>query len=1369
MGQSRSMPAKVSDSPEFIGYSSTLVDLLRWRAAHQPNKVAYTFMVDGKTEGAHLTYAELDHQARGIGAWLQQQKAQGERALLLYPQSLDAIVAFFGCLYAGVIAIPAPAPESSRLKRTLPRLRAIAKDAQTAFVLSTDKIISLIAQARHEIPEFRQLQWSATEDIGTGLAEEWQNPEITSDTLAYLQYTSGSTSTPKGVMISHQNTLFHCGYLQKACGYTPSSVTVTWMPYFHDYGLVEGLLVPLYNGTTCFVMSPFTLIRRPFNWLQIISRYQATHSQAPNFAYDLCLRRITPEQRAELDLSCWQAAGNAAEPINPVVLEKFIETFASCGFRATTSCPAYGLAEATLLVSSSPQTEPPVIAVLQAEALEKGHVLEAASTQKLVRRIPSCGRLVCDTRVEIVNPQTLCRCLPDEVGEIWVSDPSVAQGYWNRPTETAQTFQAYLADTKEGPFLRTGDLGFIKDDYLFVSSRIKDVVIIRGANHYPQDIEWTVQSSHSAMRPENGAAFSLVVDGEERLVIVQEVARNQLKNLNVDEVFEAIRRSVSEQHEVMVYAIVLIKAGSLPKTSSGKIQRSACKQDYQHNSLEAIATWTAPTSEMPIQSGADKLSDIANGLHNQLYPIAAIRNSSPPTLNNSNAEHAQALSKAKTDTLIQWLRSYGNERVNSRIIDERRCLPPYIVLDLGNQGLLGMQVPPELGGLGLSNVDSMRLYEQLGAIDQAMALVVFNHNVLGVRPILKYGSEEARKTLVPTLATGRELAAFALSEPGAGSNPRGISAKAIPDGDGTWRLEGTKYWSGMAAWAGAINVFAQTYNNNGEPLGISGFVVRQGTPGLRQGPEAMTVGMRGMIQNTIYLQGARVNQTQLLSNVGQGMDAAQDAMMQGRLVIGSFGLGGMKKCAQLMLRYATRRSVSTGRLLDNPVTLARLGELNAEITCLEVLITRIAELLDAGIFVPVEPYVVCKVAGAESFFRATDRLIQLLGGRGYVEPNIAPQLLRDARVCRIFEGPTETLNMYLGSRVLNQGEELSHFMEEVLGCKDISANLRTAVDQIRERSLSLKSPFPDRISSLRWAAVLAGEVATFAIFLAFLRNAFMHSENQQLRLAMDWAQLSFEQACKAALWGSPTESILRNSDVITDIISNYSETIGDLEQTLAAEDLELDPILRQELDTTPTTPRIELPLIRSQEDIAAKATDPVSSVAEATTAISSAKANWIDTRQTDESQATPPLQLKHGAKSIQEWIVNLLVQAWKIPAQMIDPSKPFADYGLDSVMAVNLAQELEDWLEMPLEATLIWNFPTIQSLASHLEAELKDAAINAYPSNQESSSAGSELISRQRSESEVEISPDALEALSDNEVADLLAEELAMVKRRKAK
>ena len=1306
-------------SSKFNTEHSTLIELLSQRAEEKKDKQAYIFMTNGNTEGVSLSYGELDCQARAIAAQLQKYRVRGERVLLLYPQSLDFIAAFFGCLYAGAIAIPVPAPEASRLKRTLPRLQAIAQDAEASFVLTTESIISLIDESQDRAA-FPSMQWLATEEVDIELAKDWQPPEITGDTLAYLQYTSGSTSKPKGVAISHKNILFHCANLQKACGYREDSVTVTWMPYFHDYGLVEGLLEPLYNGTPCYYMSPFSFIRRPFHWLQTISRYRATHSQAPNFAYEQCLRRITPEQRQELDLSSWLVAGNAAEPINPKVLENFIRTFVSCGFHPHTMCPAYGLAEATLLVSASSSTEAPMILDLQPNALEKGQVVKANNSEKTVRRLVSCGSLVCDTQVAIVDPQTLTRCDSDEVGEIWVSDPSVAQGYWQKEEETDATFRAYIADTGEGPFLRTGDLGFMYQGQLFISSRIKDVIIIRGTNHYPQDIEWTVQESHSALRPENGAAFAAEIDGEERLVIAQEIERGYLRKIDADEVMETIRRVVVEEHEIQVHSVLLLKTGTIPKTSSGKIQRSGCRRDWLNGDLDIVASWQSPVvTESNGDRSTEEINESSNGWSNSLYVASTEAKDS----------------KTKTDELIQWLRGYANERVNSRLIDERKCIPPYIVLDLGNRGLLGLQVPESQGGLALNNSDTMRIMEQLGAIDLSLALVVFNHNILGTRPILKYGGSSLQQ-LIPQLATGRELAAFAVSEPGAGSNPRGISTTATPDGDG-WRLEGTKYWSGLAAWAGVINVFAQTLDSKGQPKGISGFAVRQGTPGLRQGPECLTLGMRGMIQNTIYLEGARVTENQLLGEVGKGMDAAQDAMMYGRLIIGAFSLGGMKRCAQLMLRYASRRSISTGLLLNNPVTLARLGELNAQIAGLETLIARMTSLLDRGRVLPVEPYIVCKIAGAEFFWQAADSLIQLLGGRGYLENNIAPLLLRDARVCRIFEGPTETLNMYLGSRTLNQNQELHQFLTQELNAPDIANELQAVAAQIKERHLGNRASFSDRTTSMHWAAALAGEISTFAIIFAVLDEAMNYSGSERLKRAREWAKLNFQQKCQAAWTGSPVEAILASGEVANSTITSYTQTIGDLQQTLAGEDRELDLFLQIKRNE-PNKSRTEI--VFDDANIEGTRSNNFTSIDPAIEDVAPIESDSL-----------------HTVESIQNWIMNLLQQEWKIPAR--DPSKSFADYGLDSVMALNLAQELEDWLDYPLEATIVWNFPTISSLANHLANELKSQAA----SEQEKQIDRASAALRDRDEKTTSTEVSQLDTLSETEIATLLAEEIAKI------
>ncbi|MBG1267392.1 non-ribosomal peptide synthetase/type I polyketide synthase [Nostoc sp. WHI] len=573
---------------------ATLVDLLSYRSLSQPNQVAYTFLVDGDNEEVTLTYQELDQKARAIAVELQSLKAApGERALLLYPSGLEFIVAFFGCLYAGVVAVPLYPPRSNQ---RMTRLQAIVKDSEARFALTTASVLTNIEQGFAQEPELIALHCIATDNIVCE-TPNWQKPALDKDTLAFLQYTSGSTGTPKGVMVSHGNLLHNQWLIQTAMGHTEKTIFVGWLPLFHDMGLIGNVLQPLYLGIPCVLMSPVDFIKKPFLWLQAISRYKATTSGGPNFAYDLCVDKITPEQRVSLDLSSWDVAFNGAEPVRSQTLERFTQTFAPCGFPPEAFYPCYGMAETTLLVSGGWKTEPPVIRCFDGTALEENLVVAATVEQEGSRALVGCGRIWLDEEIAIADPQTLKRCEDNRVGEIWVSCGSVAQGYWQRPEQTEQIFQAYLKDTNankaseklsSGSYLRTGDLGFLQDGELFVTGRLKDVIIIRGRNHYPQDIELTVEQSHQALKAGSGAAFGVEIDSEEQLVIVQEVERTYLRNLNVDEVVEAIQTSVSQLHELQVHAVLLLKTGSVPKTTSGKIQRHACRAGFLAGTLNAL-------------------------------------------------------------------------------------------------------------------------------------------------------------------------------------------------------------------------------------------------------------------------------------------------------------------------------------------------------------------------------------------------------------------------------------------------------------------------------------------------------------------------------------------------------------------------------------------------------------------------------------------------------------------------------------------------------------------------------------------------------------------------------------------------------------
>ncbi|MBD2091223.1 fatty acyl-AMP ligase [Microcoleus sp. FACHB-1515] len=588
---------------------STLVDLLTCRSQQQADQVGYRFLSAG-TELNHLTYGELDRQARSIAAQLQALNTAGERALLLYPPGLDFIAAFFGCLYAKVVAVPAYPP---RRNQNLSRLQAIVTDAQAKVILSNSTIQTNIQSDVNQTLDISAMHWLATDELASD-ANSWQPPQLSADDLAFLQYTSGSTGAPKGVMITHGNLLHNSAVIQQCFAHTANSQGLIWLPPYHDMGLIGGVLQPLYANFPVALMSPVDFLQKPFRWLQAISHYRATTSGGPNFAFDLCVQKISPEQRATLDLSSWDLAFTGAEPVRAETLDTFAATFAECGFRREAFYPCYGMAESTLIISGGLKTAQPTLRQVQSSALEQNRVVEVTDAQTDeddVRSIIGCGWGWLDQKIAIVDPNTKTVCPPGAIGEIWVSSSSVAKGYWNQPDQTEQLFHAHLADTGEGPFLRTEDLGFWQDGELFITGRLKDIIIIRGQNHYPQDIELTVARSHPALKLNSGAAFSVDFKGSEKLVVAQEVDRTHLSKLDVKTVVSNIRQAVSAQHGLEVYAVVLVKTGRIPKTSSGKIRRHACKAAFLTGSLEMVDDWSenpqGASSFLNLQADVDSL------------------------------------------------------------------------------------------------------------------------------------------------------------------------------------------------------------------------------------------------------------------------------------------------------------------------------------------------------------------------------------------------------------------------------------------------------------------------------------------------------------------------------------------------------------------------------------------------------------------------------------------------------------------------------------------------------------------------------------------------------------------------------------------
>ena len=499
------------------------------------------------------------------------------------------------------MAVPTYPP---RRNSSLDRIQTIVENSGAVVALTNDKILAVVDKLSGEQAWLDHLNWISTDELDVQRSEEWRQPDIGGDTLAMLQYTSGSTATPKGVMVNHSNLLLTLEDMDRGWKHTADSVLLTWLPMFHDMGLIYGILQPLHKGIPCVFMPSAAFLQRPVRWLEAICRFRATHSGGPNFAYELCAARISAEQRASLDLSSWKMALNAAEPVRADTLRRFAEAFAPCGFDAAAFSPGYGLAECTLKATAVRIGDAPTVLRVRGEALERDRVEIAGEDAGEGRALIGCGQSEIGTRIVIANPASQATCADGEVGEIWLAGPVVAQGYWNRPDATAETFNAFLADTGEGPFLRTGDTGFLHGGELFVTGRLKDLIIIRGVNHYPQDIEFTVQQSHPGLAADCGAAFSVESGGEERLVVVQEVERTSRRNLDALGLVNAIRQAISRRHELQVYAIVLIRTATLPKTSSGKTRRHACRERFLAGALDVVAEWREGANGATLRSAA---------------------------------------------------------------------------------------------------------------------------------------------------------------------------------------------------------------------------------------------------------------------------------------------------------------------------------------------------------------------------------------------------------------------------------------------------------------------------------------------------------------------------------------------------------------------------------------------------------------------------------------------------------------------------------------------------------------------------------------------------------------------------------------------
>ncbi|MEO6934176.1 MAG: cytochrome P450 [Collimonas sp.] len=665
---------------------------MRSRAVEFPNKKLFTFLDDRGEKADELTYAELDHRARTVAAMILERGLKNQRVLLLFTPGLDFAVAFYGCIYAGAVAVPAYPPEPSRLERTLPRLQAIAADSSPSLVLTSAPILALAQQhLRTFAPDLAALEWMSVDEIvGRNAAPIHQDSEPDPEDLALIQYTSGSTSVPKGVMVNHRNLMANMLMYQQSAKQDQNRVIVSWLPTYHDLGLTTGIILPIFIGARAILMSPLDFLKNPALWLAAIHRYQGTDIATPNFALDLCMRKIPRDERQRLDLSSLKACVIAAEPIRHTTVERFIHTFKKQGLARQCILPGYGLAETVAAVSCGPLGDMWRTTFVDSDEISRHRFIEVSPMHSNALPLVACGKACENVTLEIVNPDT---CLPagaDEIGEVWVAAPNVAMGYWQREAETQQIFKARLTHLPKYDFVRTGDLGYLKDDQLYITGRIKDLIIIRGKNYYPQDIEFTVEFCHPNIRQGAVIAFSIEHMDVEQLVVVAEVDTRQLqimpdKQKIFDKIVADIRTAVFASHGLQVFGIVLAKVRMIDKTSSGKLARQNCKRRYLNKNLETEFAWNTNKFLPPDQSIFDP-------------------NTSDHQTHDTRSSLAATLRQLPTDARQHALTEYLNGEIN-------RLAP--------GTGRLDVKSDITLGGLGL---DSLAAMELAGSIERDLKI-----------------------------------------------------------------------------------------------------------------------------------------------------------------------------------------------------------------------------------------------------------------------------------------------------------------------------------------------------------------------------------------------------------------------------------------------------------------------------------------------------------------------------------------------------------------------------------------------------------------------------------------------------------------------
>jgi len=1248
---------RASDSLEVGSGGNTLLDYLLKNSLNLPDKIAFSD-IDIDLNAKPICYAELLVQVKNCVHVLRKKEVhKGDTCLLIFNQGIEFIVAFLACQWLGAIPVPLPIPGRAK---PLTKWENIAKECLPVVVISSEKSAHKlkVSLSRSTFLTRIPLIPVKVDSEGAAVTVKSDNFAIDLHTTAFLQYTSGSTGKPKGVVVTHSALMENAKASKKNMNASVDSIFVSWLPFYHDMGLNLFIVQTIYCGASLYLLKPEDFMSKPLNWAYALSKWQGTHTGGPNFAYHLLTDKLLQLHqevkdgsfRRTLSLRSLRMCACGAEPIRIKTVAAFQNAISLFGATDHVISPGYGLAEATLTVALKQEGEPVHWVKLDKQALQQHKVLVLEKgilqtghyfpeDEKSVYLVGN-GKVIDNHGITLVNVLDMGASMLEAsfkkpclgayvIGELCFTGPSLTSGYYNNRKATDATY--IYSKCKRKVYLRTGDLAFKdKDGEIYIVGRIKDLLIIRGLNYYPQDIERSAYAAHPNLRVDGAAAFAIEKHGEETCCIMQELKREALRAPDFDAYAKAIRMAVLKDQGIRVETIFFVAPMQVPRTSSGKIQRQLTKQRTEQQAWQNTL-YISHLGAMVSQ-------------HNTVAVPAL------PTIRQQVLE-----------TISHKLAHFLETRVDSLSIDERRTIPAYIISEFAQMGLLGLLISPQSNsagaGLGLAFGQARKLLETIAAADVTLGLFATLHNLLGLQPIAKFGQASVRDTILAELASGQGTASFALTEPEAGSNPKALKTVAQKR-DGLWILNGEKCWVGSSSWASYLTVIAHSRDEDGRYLGLSAFLVPQGTAGLQHLEECNTMGMRATMQGHFIMQDVALPDSHVLGEVGKGQDLLREVLCMGRLGINSLCIGVLKTVLSRAKGWAENRKVNTGYLIDVPVVLKRLQQQLWVLEIVEAFQDRLSKWLDTAPPIPEVLINASKIFATEETWKAVDFLMQITAARGYSEPNGIAQLFRDTRVLRIFEGPTESLIADLGGR---STDDLSLVMD-FLVAQQVPMN--TTLEKERLQRIKRQLEVLDELEGYEepsagtpnlYARYAFGEVLSYVLIAWLCQDAVSEQARSWLtnkvntslhhylavagkKLSKQQVDRQFKQVLKdhKCIYTQPSLSAARIRSPFRDL-----------------RDLETNNRPQQQLKTKDT-------LTASAEDCHTRGTE------------------------------------------IEDWIYTWLHREVHIERDFLTSSTTFSEYGLDSALSIKLISAINTRFGIQVEASIIWSYTTVRDLSDYL-------------------------------------------------------------------